>query len=77
MALKNWNKKLGWEIRQDGQVKTLQESKILRKEKKNTIGWHEKTKARQQTNLMIQLEEMNQKILAKEEGLKRYRDKVK
>ena len=36
-----------------------------------------KTKTKQQTNLTIQLEKINQKILAKEGKLKRYRDKVK
>ena len=37
----------------------------------------EKTKTKQQTNFTIQLEEINQKILAKEGRLKRYRDRVK
>ena len=36
------------------------------------IFWDEKTKTKQQTNMRMQLEEMNQKILTKEDRIKRY-----
>ena len=40
--------------------------------------WNEETKnSQQQTRLKIQTEEVNQKILAKEQLLKRYRDSFK
>ena len=69
----NGNARPGWEIRLEGQVKKLQqEARILRKEKHVRICWNEKTKIRQQKRLAMQLEEVNQKILAKEVRLKRY-----
>ena len=43
---------------------------MLRKEKNTGICWDEKTKAKQQTNLKMQLKRINQKILAKEGNLK-------
>ena len=36
-----------------------------------------KTKTKLQTNLKIQFEEINQKILTKKERLKKYQDRVK
>ena len=44
VALRNLNKntKLGWEIRLEGQVKKLQQVKVLRKEKYANIYWDEK-----------------------------------
>ena len=73
----NRNKKPGWEIRLEEQVKKLQQHvKVLRKEEHKGICWNEKIKIKQQTNWKIH-EEINQKILTKEERLKRYRDKIK
>ena len=73
----NRNTKLGWEIRPEGQgIKLRQQVNIVRK-KKTEICWDEKTKIKQQANLNVQLEDINQKILAKEGRLKRYRDRAK
>ena len=70
----NRNTKPGWEIRQEGHVKKLrQQTKMLWKKKYSGICWNEKTKAKQVKNLIIQHEAINQKILAKEGRLKRYR----
>ena len=41
------------------------------------MNWDEKTKTKQLTSLRIRLEDINQKILAKEGKLKRYRNRVK
>ena len=50
-----------------------QQAKLQRKKKLATVHCNEKIK----TNLIIQMEEMNQKILEKEERLKRYQDRIK
>ena len=50
------------------EVKKLQQAKLQRKEE---MFWYEKSKAKRQNNLAIQLEEINQKILAKKRKLKR------
>ena len=45
-------------------------------EKYLRIYWDEKTKAKQQTSLTMQLEEISQNILKKERGLERDRDRI-
>ena len=74
---RNRNTKPGWEIKQQRQVKKLRQAKILGKEEKNTVmNWDEKTKTKQQKKLTMYLEEINQKMLAKEKRLKGYQEMV-
>ena len=57
--------------------KIITTAKIPKKGKNTGICWDEKAKTKQQTNLIVQLEEINQKIMTKEGRLKRHRDRVK
>ena len=50
---------------------------MLRKEKHTKIYLDENIKTKEQTNLTIQIEKVKQNILAKEETLKRYKDRVR
>ena len=69
--------KPGWEFRQEKQIKNLRkQGKMLNQRKDNGIIRNRKEKATQE-KLTIQLEEINQKVLAKERRLKRYRQRVK
>ena len=71
----NRNKKPGWEIRLEGQIKKLQQpAKVLSKEKPARIYWDEKTKTKQQTSLMIQLKEINQRYQWKKEDFLKVND---
>ena len=75
MPLKNPNENTIWEITLEEQVKKLQQQvKMLNEEKNMGICWDEKTKTKLQKSLKVELEEINQKILAKDVRLKRYRD---
>ena len=80
IPLKNPNRNIKhwWEIRLEREVKKLrQQTKELKKKKRIETCWDKKTKRKQQTYLKMQLEGVNQKILAKERKFKRYRDGVK
>ena len=70
----NRNRESRWEMRIERQIKKpRQQGKILRNIICTRTQRNEKIPKRQpQTNLTIQLEEINQKILMKEEKLKRY-----
>ena len=62
------NIKSGWETESDG---LRNYNKVLKKEKHKEIFWDENTKRKHQVSLIVQHEEVNQKILAKEQTLKR------
>ena len=63
--------KPGCEMMVQGQIKKLGQVKLLRKVKHTGTQWKEKTpKGRLQTSLSTQLEDINQKILVKEEDSK-------
>ena len=67
--------KPGWGFRLETQIENLRKQLKVVKQKKNAeINRKEKTT---QEKLMVQLEEIHQKILAKEGTLKRYRQRVK
>ena len=67
--------KPGWEIRLETQIRKLRkQAKIKQKEKRWNMGKKEKAT---QEKITIPLEEINQKVLAKEIRLKRYRQMVK
>ena len=67
----NRNTKPGREIRLEGQAKKpRQQARGLKNEKHMKICRGDKTKAKQRISLTIQLEEINKKILVKEERLK-------
>ena len=69
--------KPGWEIRLEKQIKTLQkQAKMIKQKKDARICWNKKEKATR-GKITLQLEEINQKVMAKEGRLKRYRQKVK
>ena len=69
--------KPGWEIRLERQIKNLQkQAKIIKQKKDAGICWNRKEKPTRE-KITIQLEEINQKVLAKEGRLKRYRQRVK
>ncbi len=65
-------------MRREGEINKLQQqAKEQKKRRHARLIWDENTKTKQQTSLIIQMENVNQRILVKEEGLKRYRDRVK
>ena len=67
--------KPGWEFRLETQIENLRKQLKVVKQKKNAeINRKEKTT---QEKLTVQLEELHQKVLAKEGTLKRYRQRVK
>ena len=67
--------KPGWEFRLETQIENLRKQlKVLKQKKKAEINGKEKTT---QEKLTVQLEEIHQKVLAKEGRLKRYRQRVK
>ena len=67
--------KPGWEFRLETQIENLRKQLKVVKQKKNAeINRKEKTT---QEKLTVQLEEIHQKVLAKEGRLKRYRQRVK
>ena len=67
--------KPGWEFRLETQIKNLRKQMKMVKHKKNAeINRKENTT---QEKLTVQLEEIHQKVLAKEGRLKRYRQRVK
>ena len=69
--------KSGWEFRRETQIKNLRKQVKMIKQKKNSgIIWNRKEKTTHE-KLTIKLEEINQKVLAKEGRLKRYRQRVK
>ena len=66
--------KSGWEIRLETQVRNLrQRAKML----KNMRLCSDKQRKARRLEQNMQLEEINQKVLAKEGRLKRYRDRAK
>ena len=70
--------KLGWEFRQETQIKkNLRKQANMIKQKKNAELIRNKKEKTTGEKLTIQLEEINQKVLAKEGRLKRYRQRVK
>ena len=68
--------KLGWEIRLESQIKKQTTKTIPNNEERrwNKRGWRRNGQHGEKT---VQLEEINQKILAKEVRLMRYRQRVK
>ena len=69
--------KPGWELRQETQIKNLRkQAKMIKQRKDDGIIRNRKEKATQE-KLTIQLEEINQKVQAKEGRLKRYQQSVK
>ena len=69
--------KPGWEIQLETQIKNLRKpAKMIKQRKDGGTRREEKEKVTQE-KITIQLEEINQKVLAKEERLKRYRQRVK
>ena len=69
--------KPGWEIRLETQIKNLRkQAKMIKQKKDGGICRNKKEKATQE-KITMQLEEINQKVLAKEEILKKYRQRVK
>ena len=68
--------KSGWEIRLESQIKKLRKQARMMKRGTEISGGGEKEQATW-GKITVQLEEINQKILAKEGRLKRYRQKVK
>ena len=65
------NLKHGWEIRLEKPIRTLQQAKMLKQRKNGKIYLDEKRKATP-FKLRIQLEVINQKVLAKEVKLKKF-----
>ena len=57
--------------------KLWQQTKVPRKKKRKSFFSDEKAKTKQLISLAIQPKETNQKILTKEERIKRYQDRVK
>ena len=79
ILLKSTKKKSkpGWEIRLEMQIKNLRkQAKMIKQRKDAGIRKNKKEKARQE-KITIRIEEINQKVLAKEGRLKRYRQKIK
>ena len=69
--------KPGWEIRLETQIQNLRKQTKMIKEKRDTgICGNRKEKATRE-KITVQLEEINQKVLAKEGRLKRCRQRVK
>ena len=69
--------KPGWEFRLENQIKNLRtQAKMIKQKKDAGIITNRKEKTTQE-KLTIQLEEINQKVPAKEGRLKRYRQRVK
>ena len=66
----------GWEIRRETHIKILRKHVKMIKHWKNTETWREKRK-RQHKKIKIQLEEIKQKVLAKEGRLKSFRQRLK
>ena len=68
----NWPRS-GWEIRLETQIKNLRKQAKMIKQRKNAGTCRDKKeKVIQKEKMTIQLEEINQKVLAKEGRLKRY-----
>ena len=79
VCLKSTNNKSkpGWEIRLETQVKkSLRKQTKMMKQRKNAETYWDKKKEATQEKITIQLEEINQKVMAKDR-LKRYRVRVK
>ena len=72
----NRNTKPGWEIRLKGQVKKLWQQANVLKKKKHMLRWRDENKTEHKPDNATWLY-INQKILAKEERLKRYQERVK
>ena len=69
--------KLGLEIRLETKIRNLlQQAKMIKQKKNAGIYWDKKEK-RTLEKMRIRLEEINQKVLAKEGRLKIYRERVK
>ena len=67
--------KPGWEFRLETQIENLwKQLKVVKQKKNAEINRKEKTT---QEKLTVQLEEIHQKVLAREGRLKRYRQRVK
>ena len=66
-----------WEIRLKTPIENLRKQAKMIKERKATRTRRDKKELAAQEKIKIQLEEINQKILAKEGALKRYRQRVK
>ena len=71
------NAKPGREIRLEKQVKNLRKQAKMIRQKKDAGTCRDKKEKATQGKITIQLEEINQKVLAKEGRLKRYRQRVK
>ena len=69
--------KPGWEFRLQTQIKNLRKQAKIIKQKKDAGIIRNRKKKTTQEKLTIQLEEINQKVLAKEGRLKRYRQRGK
>ena len=65
--------KSGWEIRLETQIKNLRKQAKMIKQRKDVGTCRDKKENATQGKITIQLEEINQKLLAKEGRLKRYR----
>ena len=72
------NSRPGWEIQLETQIKKnrRKQAKMI-KQRKDAGICRNKKKRRQEKKIAIQLEEINQKVLAKEGRLKRYRQRLK
>ena len=68
--------KLGWEIRLETQITKQRKQARMIKKRGAEISGNKKEQAIQE-KITVQLEEINQKELAKEGTLKRYRQRVK
>ena len=68
--------KPGWEIWLETQIKNLRKQAKMVKQKDRGICRNRKEKTTRE-KITVQLEEINQKVLAKEKRLKRYRQRVK
>ena len=80
ILLKSMNKKSKpwWEIRLETQIRKLRKQAKMIKQRKNAgICLDKKEKKATQEKITVQFEEINQKILVKEERLKRSRQRIK
>ena len=73
---KHEQSKSGWEIRQETQIKNLRKQAKMVKQKDPGMCGKEMEKTTRE-KITVQLDEINQKVLAKEGRLKRYRQRVK
>ena len=68
--------KPGWEVQLDTQIKNLRKQAKMVRQKDPGICWKRMEKTTRE-KITVKLEEINQKILAKEGRLKRYRQRIK